>query len=377
MKVTMEETMTNQSSQTKPKFAVLGAGHGGLAMAGHLAVMGFQVNLYNRSKERLWGVKSMGGVTLEGEVEGFGKINVATSNIDEAIRDVDLIMVVVPATGHGYIAEKCAPFLKDGQVVVLNPGRTFGAIEFRQILNQKNCKADVIVAEAQTFIYASRTIGPGQSKIFRIKNSIPVASMRAHLIPEILKKLRIAYPQFVAGDNVLKTSLDNIGAVFHPTLCVLNAGWIEDETDFQFYAQGVTPSTALILEKVDNERVCVAEALGIRAVTARDWLYIAYGAVGSNLYEAMRANPGYSGILAPKRLRMRYITEDVPTSLVPIASVGKKFGVPTPTIDAIIDFSSILLQTDFWSIGRTVEKLGIQDMSLKDLRLFAIGEKSE
>lgn len=367
--------MTNQSSQTKPNFAVLGAGHGGLAIAGHLAVMGFQVNLYNRSKQRLWGVNSMGGITLEGEVEGFGKINKSTTNIEEAISDVDLIMVVVPATGHSFIAEKCAPFLKDGQVVVLNPGRTFGAIEFKQILNQKNCKADVIIAEAQTFIYASRTIGPGHSKIFRIKNSIPVAAARAHRIPEVLKKLRIAYPQFVAGDNVLKTSFDNIGAVFHPTLCVLNAGWIEDEANFQFYAQGVTPSTALILEKVDNERVTVAEALGIRALTARDWLYLAYGAVGSNLYEAMRANLGYRGLLAPTRLKMRYLTEDVPTSLVPIASVGKKFGVPTPTIDAIIDFSSILLQTDFRSIGRTVEKLGIQDMSLKDLRLLAIGEK--
>ncbi|MEW6506789.1 MAG: NAD/NADP octopine/nopaline dehydrogenase family protein [Bacteroidota bacterium] len=367
--------MTNQTSQLKLKFAVLGAGHGGLAMAGHLAIMGFQVNLYNRSKQRLWGVDSMGGITLEGEVEGFGKINITTTNIEEAIDDVDIIMVVVPATGHGYLAEKCAPFLKDGQMIVLNPGRTFGAIEFKQILKKNNCKADVVVVEAQTFIYASRTMGPAQSKIFRIKNSIPVASIRAHLIPEVLKKLRIAYPQFVAGDNVLKTSLDNIGAVFHPTLCVLNAGWIEDEADFQFYMQGITPSTALILEKVDSERVSVAEALGIRALTAKEWLYLGYGATGRNLFEAMRANLGYSGILAPKRLRMRYITEDVPASLVPISSIGKKFGVPTPTINSIIEFSSILLQTDFWSIGRTVEKLGIQDMTLKDLRLLAIGEK--
>jgi opine dehydrogenase len=368
--------MKNQSPQNKPNFAVLGAGHGGLAIAGHLAVMGFQVNLYNRTKQRLWGVNSTGGVTLEGEVEGFGKINKATSNIEETLDNVDIIMVVAPATSHAYFAEKCAPHLKDGQMIVLNPGRTFGAIEFRQVLNQNNCKADVIVAEAQTFIFVSRTIGPGQSKIFRIKNSIPVASIRAHLIPEVLKKLRIAYPQFVAGDNVLKTSLDNIGAVFHPTLCILNASWIEDEADFQFYMQGITPSTALILEKVDSERVAVAEALGIRALTARDWLYLAYGATGKNLFDAMRANPGYSGILAPKRLKMRYITEDVPTSLVPISSVGKKFGVSTPTIDAIIDFSSILLQTDFRAIGRTVEKLGIQDMSLKDIRLLAIGEKS-
>ena len=49
-------TGENKDSVTKPKFCVLGAGNGGLAMAGHLAIMGFPVNLYNRSKKRLLSV---------------------------------------------------------------------------------------------------------------------------------------------------------------------------------------------------------------------------------------------------------------------------------------------------------------------------------
>ncbi|MCX7797416.1 MAG: NAD/NADP octopine/nopaline dehydrogenase family protein [Melioribacter sp.] len=361
----------------KPKFAVIGAGHGGLAMAGHLALMGFQVNLFNRTKERLWGVQSTGGIRVESDfgLEGFGVINIATTNIAEAIDDVDIIMVVVPATAHRDIATITAPHLKDGQIIILNPGRTFGALEFRQVLNSLNVSADVIIAEAQTFIYASRAVNPGQVHIFRIKNSIPLASIRAYLIPEVLKKVRIAYPQFVPGDNIFKTSFDNIGAVFHPALCVLNAGWIEDDAEFQFYYQGASPSVTKVLEKIDEERVKVAEALGIRALTAREWLYLAYNAVGNNLNEAMKANQGYRGIKAPNRLNMRYITEDVPTSLIPISSVGKKFGVETPTIDAIIHLASILTQTDYWKEGRTVERLNIHNMSLKELRLLAIGEK--
>lgn len=371
--------MSTERKNGKPTFAVLGAGHGGLAMAGHLAIMGFDVRLFNRSEERLWGVKSRGGIVVEKEdcKPGFGKINLITTDIEEAVSGVDIIMVAVPATGHRYMAENSAQHLKDGQIIVLNPGRTFGALEFKQVLTEKNVTADVIIAEAQTFIYASRAVGPGHAKIFRIKNSIPVASLRAHLIPEVLKKLRIAYPQYVAGDNIFKTSFDNIGAVFHPALCVLNAGWIEDISEFQFYLQGVTPSVAQLLEKLDDERVKVAEALGIRALTAREWLYLAYAAVGNNLHESMRANPGYRGIMAPTRLNMRYITEDVPTSLVPIASVGKKFGVATPTIDAIIFLASKLTNCDYWSTGRTVERLGITNMTLRELRLLAIGEKSK
>jgi opine dehydrogenase len=372
----IEGTTMNKTEKSKPRFAVLGAGHGGTAMAGHLALMGFSVNLFNRSEDRLWGVKSSGGIEIEGELEteGFGAIGVATTSMEEALDGCEMIMVVVPATAHRYMAEACAPYLKDGQIIVLHPGRTFGALEFRQVLTERGVTADVIIAEAQTFIYASRVIGPAHSHIFRVKNSIPVASIRAHLIPRVLERLRCAFPQFVPGDNIFRTSFDNIGSVFHPTLCVLNAGWIEDDADFQFYVEGVSPSVAKVLEQVDAERVRVAEALGIRALTAREWLYLAYSAAGQDLYGAMMANPGYRGIMAPPTLQMRYLHEDVPSSLVPIASVGKMFGVETPTTDALITLASTLNQTDYLAQGRTVERLGIEKMSLRELRLLAIGE---
>lgn len=360
----------------KPVIAVLGAGHGGMAMAGHLALMGYEVNLFNRGDERLWGVRSSGGIELTGEVVGFGPIKMATNTIQEALSNANLIMVVVPALAHRWIAEQVAPYLRDGQMIVLHPGRTLGALEFKQVLDTLNVKADVIISEAQTFMYASRAIGPAQVKIFSIKNSIPVASIRAHLIPMVIKQLRKCFPQFVPGDNIFKTSFDNIGSVFHPALCILNSGWIEDDADFQFYHDGATQSVAQVLESVDNERIGVAEALGIRALSAREWFYMAYSTAGSSLFEAMRKNPGYRGIMAPHTLKMRYIEEDVPFSLVPIASVGKKFGIPTPTIDSLIQLASILNNKDYWADGRTLERLGIANMSLRDLRLLAIGEKS-
>jgi opine dehydrogenase len=361
--------------ERRPRYCVLGAGHGGLAMAGHLALMGFEVNLYNRTEERLWPVQQRGGIELTGEIEGFGRVGRATSSIEEAIADVDILMVVVPATGHRFMAEVCAPHLRDGQVVILNPGRTFGAIEFKQVLKERGCTAEVIIAEAQTLVYASRAIGPGQVKIFSIKNSVPLASIPAYRIPEVLKLLRSAFPQFVPGTNVFKTSFDNIGAVFHPAITILNAGWIEDKVDFEFYIQGASPSVCLVLERLDAERVAVAEALGIKAMTAREWLYRAYDVAGKNLYEAMMANPGYRGILAPTTLNVRYITEDVPMSLVPMASLGEMLGVPTPTIKSLIHLASVIHGRDYWAEGRTVERLGIAGMSVRELRLLAIGEE--
>ena len=370
-------------TKSYPRFAVLGAGHGGTAMAGHLSLMGFDVSLYNRSPERLRAIQAAGGLEILSEgldslPQGFAEIKVVTTDPAEAIRGRDILMVVVPATAHRFIAEQIAPHVSDGQFIVLNPGRTGGALEVHKIIRSSGNSSDAIVAEAQTFIYASRSMNPAQTRIFRIKNSIPVAALPAHRTPEVVKALRHAFPQFVPGDNVMKTSLDNIGAIFHPAVTVLNAARIESTNgDFDYYTEGITPIMSLILEAMDAERVKVAEALGFRAMSAREWLYIAYDAAGRTLHEAMRANRGYDGIKAPKAVYHRYISEDVPMSLVPLVSLGRQVGVDTPTIDSVIHLCSVLHGVDYWAEGRTVESLGLAGMSLKQIRRFILEGESE
>jgi opine dehydrogenase len=361
-------------AEGKPTFCVVGAGHGGMAMAGHLALMGWRVNFLNRTAERILPVQMRGGIEVTGEIDGFASLNLVTCDAAQAIMNADIVMVVVPATAHRDIVKMIAPHLKDGQIVVLNPGRTGGALEASRVIKETNPEVKPYVAEAQTLLYTSRVTNPGQVRIFSIKNSVPLATLPAHQVVDVLPLVRLALPQFVAGDNVLKTGLDNIGAVFHPTITVLNAGRIEDtHGDFDYYVEGVTPSVASVLEAVDQERVNVASALGIRANTAREWLYLAYNAAGRTLLEAMRANRGYSGIRAPETIQHRYISEDVPASLVPIASIGEMLHVPTPTIRSIINLASIMHGIDYWKEGRTVDSLGIKGMSVKDIQFFVVG----
>ena len=363
-----------RDAESKVRFAVLGAGHGGLAMAGHLAILGFPVNLWNRSPERVEHVANRGGIEVEGEVEGFGTPKVATSDIQEAVRRVDVIMVVVPASGHADVARALAPVLRDGQIVVLNPGRTGGALETAHVLRENRCRADAIVAEAQTLLYVSRHLEPTKAHIFQIKSEVPVAALPAYLTPEVLKALRPAFPQFVAGGNVLQTSLDNIGAIFHPTVTILNAARIEStHGDFEYYLEGITPSIARVLERLDEERLSVARALGIRAHRAKEWLYQAYASSGANLYDAIQNTPGYKGVQAPARILHRYVTEDVPMSLVPLASLADHLGVAVPTIKSVINLAGLMMGVDYWKDGRTVERMGLKGLSVREIRLLAVG----
>jgi len=358
----------------KTRFAVIGAGHGGKAMAAHLALMGFPTTLYNRTPEHIAAIRELGGLDLEsaeGGPRGFSRLDCVTSNMAEALNQAEMVMVVVPSSAHAEIAKHAAPYLKDGQIVLLHPGRTCGAIEFAKVLHDNNCTADVTVAEAETFIYASRSDGPAQARIFRIKEAVPLAALPATRTRLVLDMVRQAYPQYIDGGNVLQTGLNNMGAIFHPALTLLNAGWIETtHGDFQFYIDGVSTSVARVLEALDRERVTVAASLGIRGRNAMEWLKLAYDTEGEDLHQAIHNQPGYYGIKAPTTLYHRYIFEEVPMSLVPIASLGEHYGVSVRAMDSIIRLACIIHRTDYWRKGRTLDKLGIGGLSVSELTRY-------
>ena len=353
------------------RFAVIGGGNGGLAMAGYLAYRGFTVNLYNRTQARIQSLIDDPKIDLSGFIEGTGLLNLVTSNLKEAIRETDIIMITTPATGHYDLARLMVPYLEDGQIIVLNPGRTAGALEVLETLRSFGCQKDIVVAEAQTFIYACRAIGPKSARIFSVKHEVSLAAIPAIYTQKVIRLLSGAYPQFTPAKNVMETSINNFGAIFHPAPTLLNSGHIERGETFEYYLEGITPSIGQMLEKLDSERMKVAVALGVKAVSARQWLEESYGAKGESIYEAIQNNPAYKGLTAPKGLDTRYIYEDVPCSLVPISSIAEKLGIETPAIDTIIRLANIMTGRNFLQEGRTVEKLGFKEMSVSQILEFA------
>ena len=101
-----------------------------------------------------------------------------------------------------------------------------------------------------------------------------------------------------------------------------------------------------------------------------EWLKDAYSAEGETLYEAIQANPGYQGIQAPRSLRHRYIFEDVPYSLVPLASLGAQFGVSTWATEAMIQLACVVHGTNYGERGRTVDDMGLKGLRVNEIRHY-------
>jgi opine dehydrogenase len=350
-------------------FCIIGAGSAGKAAAAHLSLMGHKVSLFNRTELRIEPLRMRGGIEVEGAVQGFAKLSKITTILKEAVEDADILMVYVPAHAHTDIARMCAPYLRSGHIVILNPGRTFGAIEFANTLKAHNARGFVI-AEAQTVLYTCRSNGNGTGcNVIAMKKSVPVASVPSFRIGEVIGPLQGILPQFVPAENVLETSLNNVGYIIHPTPTLLNVGAIERGGEgFNYYHEGITPTVAHILEELDKERLMVAGILGVKAISIRDWLSLAYGAKGRTLHEALHNTAFYRTLKAPSTIEHRYLWEDVPTGLVPIASLGEAFGIKCPVTNQMIDLANLICRTDFRAAGRTLQNIGLGNLSSKELR---------
>jgi opine dehydrogenase len=332
--------------------------------------MGFSVTLYDIVHETILAVQKKGGIELRGAVNGFGRLALATTRMDEAVSGADLVVVVTPAIAHRAIAEQCAPLLEDGQVVFLHPGATGGALEFRKVLADCNCRAEVAVGESNSLIYACRSPQPAAADIFAVKNHLLAAALPATGTRRLLGQLNRAFPQIRAARNVLETSLGNPNAMMHPAPTLLNTSVIESGNDWLYYWDGITPSIGDFVEAMDRERLALAARFGLDLPSIREWYRISYGATGRNLTEIVRDTKAYAGVKGQKSLRTRYLLEDVPTGLVPMVALGRLAGTEIGRMESVVHWAEFLLGEDFSRSGRNVEALGLSGMKAADITRF-------
>jgi opine dehydrogenase len=113
--------------------------------------------------------------------------------------------------------------------------------------------------------------------------------------------------------------------------------------------------------------------MGTNTMTVLEWLEDAYGIEtgdASGIYEAVQRQEVYRGIAAPKDPSTRYISEDVPMGLVPLSELARLAGVPTPVMDSVITLAGAVHRRDYHKEGRNLRRLGLENMSVKEIRAF-------
>lgn len=345
----------------RDKVFVCGAGHQGLSMAAHLALNGVRVTLWNRTLENIKEVVETRKIYCSGIINDAAVIEKASSRMSEVVSD--FVMVTTPSSAHRDIAKELAPYVHKDMIIILNPGRTFGAIDFANTLRQCGVTEMPKIAETQTIVYTCRKNDVDSVNIYALKNDVQIAALNRADMEYIMAALPACLkPYFKTASSVAVTSFSNVGMVLHCAPVLMNIGWIETEkADFKYYYDGISKSVARFLEKIDNERMKTAEAVGVKIESTADWLKRTYGVQGKDLFECIQNNDRYREIDAPASIWCRYILEDIPNGLVPIEDIGRQMGIPTPNITVIINLANAVMERDFRKEGRKVSVESIRN----------------
>lgn len=364
--------MANDASETKKKtWAIIGGGNGGQSAAGHLGMLGYPVRLYDIFEESVAVINKQGGVHVEGVLQGFGKVDFATTDLGRAVSGADIIMVIAPATAHRDIARELAAFVREGQIVFVHPGATLGAIEFNQeFMAGGVARGAVTVCEAQSLLYATRLVSHGRVSIKGIKQSLAIGALPASRTAETVGILREAFPQFHAARNVLETSMTNMNAIMHPTPTLLNTSLIESKWDWKYYVDGITPTIGALVERLDLERIAIGKAVGLDLPGVLALYKEMYDVAAPTLSETVKLNPAYWEIAGQKKIETRYVLEDIPMGLVPMIAIADKFGVPCDIMRTIVNLGNHVLNRDLVGAGRTLQNLGMASMSKQEFLRF-------
>lgn len=348
------------------RIAVLGAGGTGQTAAADLTLAGCQVTLYEQPEfsETLDAVSELGGITIEGAGRtGFAKIDKVTTDIEEALKDAEIIIIATVASRHENIAELCIPYLKDRQIILISPGNA-GSLIFSKKFKDKGVTSDVTIAELEGNLHPCRNIGPAKVIVAFPAKSKHVAAFPAKDTNKVIEGLRGIY-ELVPATNIFEAALNTPNVVIHLGASLLNIGAIEQSGgEYYLYNEGITPAVLNCVESSQAEKLALFKALGYVDRPPLDLLKKVARRTEFPELDIFR------GLIGPTSADHRYISEDAATCVSLMISLGELTGVPVPLSRALVELASTINRVDYLGEGRTLERLGLDKCDVGELNRF-------
>lgn len=395
----------------------------GRAYLADLLRKGHEVYGYARTsshgKEFVDALTQKGGITLERPANSnnenttflpFQGESAVGHSIEQLIAFSDVIFLAVPSN---YLLEAVGILKENGiadkQIpIITSPPRSFATPYLWKVLGHM-----YPIVSFSTCPYSCKAPRPDTAYIKRRKRTWH-ASLEGRFRAEQVKQITSLFPQAVFNTSPVTTTLGNIGAVFHPATYLLNYDAIQKAQQageiFSFYMDGIhkRKDVGEHLERIDDIRLQIArklnietfgikedpreerwevltqklhdekllqendlkklqkvrhdvlEAIGETVVSAQHWLDYTYGVRRIRkeaLSDAIGRTPTYQKMSVPQ---LRYVTEDIPSSLVPLAAFGKRLGIDTSPMDEIIALYQQLFHCEPDETWRTLEGFSTQ-----------------
>ena len=355
------------------KITVIGCGNSGLIHAAKLLQNQHEVALLKTSlssnSEFYDIIEQEHGYNVKDETDGgrrfFVRPAFITRDVQKAVEFGDILMVTTTTSQHEHVARLIAPFVRDGQLIVLVPGY-MGSLIFKRFI-QRN----VIYSEWETTAYNGRIVDSMYVRITFYNPRNAVSALPVAALPQVVDTLSHCFSNTrFTRKHILESALHNPNMIVHPLGIIFSASRIEHSGgEFWMYREAFTPSVVKVIQAFDKQKNLILNAFGCDSLDyfeAAKWRN--EEDLSKDAMEVFRsfANSSNKG---PSSINHRYFHEDIPMGLGLFISIGKIVGVDTSIQESITSLASALINKDLRTNARSIQYLlQKNDVNLEDIK---------
>jgi opine dehydrogenase len=326
--------------------------------------------------------------------------------VQQLVDENDVLVIAIPANGHKAVMDLLVPSLIESSKmtstrrrrrhhIIISSHSSLGALYLSQQLHKHNeewgdrrttgdddsttpLESDFpIITAWGTTVCTARKPSPSSSThyvdIKTIRNSVDLCTIPQQDWIEGLQVCQRLFPdtEFRLRDGLLAISLSNVNPQNHLAMSLGNISRM-DKKEQWYQFEHTTPRIGSLLESLDQERLDIAEALGLDVKTLAEHLSLSFhvpstGSISDMCQEIHRRG---NDVLGPNTIDTRYVLEDVPFGLTLIVALGKLVNRPATLHEAGLQICNAMYGRDFASENDLIKALGLDSdqIDLKGLQ---------
>lgn len=346
------------------KIGVIGCGAIGLAYAAWLSHRGYDVLVCSPRNQSGAELKNQ-SLTSSGVLEAVFSVSYVDS-LQELAAETETLIVAVPANGHRMIMDGLLPYLKPFHRVIVSATASLSSLYlYEQALLRG---IEISVASLGSTALTARRKSATHVQINVKRKTLGVSCLPSSRATDMIRVCHDLFGIDVSSDkNPLFSTLGNTNAVSHVPLAIFNWTRIERAEVWPQYHY-MTPLVAETVQKLDAERMAVADAFGWQMISVRQKLTKGYQFAAETLADAAAAlHRLRGGPAGPVDVHTRYLTEDVPYGLVFTLALGRIAQIEMPATTTMIETASMILDRDFVSENELLLSLRLSSESVGGL----------
>lgn len=360
------ERTTSHLFATGIRVGIAGAGAVAFGSAARLVENSHDPMLWSPSGAGTKELMSGSPLTATGAIQATLQPRIATTP-KQLVEENDAIFLALPANGHISVMNALAPYIRSGQTVIISSHSSLGALYLGRLLAEHNLEEVSIVAWGTTAITARRSSGC-EVQVCTVRTQVDTCTVPVSASEDGIELCKSLFGDvFRQRDGLLAISLSNLNAQNHLAIALCNMSRMErGET----WSQGlnITPNIGRFMEALDDERLAIAEAVGVSVRTVREHFSLSFHVPIASVYEMNQEMVKLGNdVNGPASADNRYVTEDVPYGLTLIVELGRMVDRPAILHEAGIRILSALYGREFDKENELLQALDLSSRSIQDI----------